>query len=305
MKNQNYWKAHYVIETDAEEIERHIKLANFISGGENFELLYFEKDRQAPNILISIGSGGHAYIFAELGYQIHLKGYNVFIMPKHGGYTISELIIRHNNALQYIVNNFSDKIGIFSEGLGGFVTFYLALAHGQFKSAIYQNAPGLLTENKFQEAIIQDRSKLLLPLIKFLLKISPRIKLPISSYLNWKELIDTKEPNYQIESNLVLDGYLKDPNFDTWYPLSAITSLLFTPPPKPLAELNTPTMFMVSQRGFGGNTYVNYLKDLYYRLPPIKKKIVEIDGSVYWMLSHPKEAAEVICTWFKETIPSP
>ena len=302
MNNRTYWKEHYVVYDNADEIEKNIKLTNFISGGQNFELVYFEKDKNAPNILISEGSGGHTYVFAELGYKLHLKGYNVFIMPKHGGYTIKELAARQNDALQYIANNFSERIGVFSEGLGGFVTFYLSLEHAPFKSVVYQNAPGILTEKKFQDAIIRGQKKVLLPFLKFLLKISPRIKLPISAYLNWKELIDPQEPNHQIESRLVRNGYLKDPDFDTWYPLSAITSLLFTSPPKPLSELKTPTMFMVAQRGFGGQPYVDYLKDLYNRLPLEKKKLIEVDGSVYWMLSHPKEAAEIIGEWFTETL---
>ena len=91
MTKLTYWKNHYVVETSTDEIEQNLKLTSFTSEGKNFELIYFsarggEKDKSAPNILISQGSGGHAYVFAELGYLIHLKGYNVFIMPKHGGH---------------------------------------------------------------------------------------------------------------------------------------------------------------------------------------------------------------------------
>lgn len=60
-------------------------------------------------------------------------------------------------------------------------------------------------------------------------------------------------------------------------------------------------MLMVAKRGFGGKAHVDYLEGLYVRLPPIKK-MIEVDGSVYWMLSHPKEAARVICEWFDETL---
>ena len=48
---------------------------------------------------------------------------------------------------------------------------------------------------------------------------------------------------------------------------------------------------------------VEYLKDLYQRLPIVEKQLVEVDGSVYWMLSHPKQAADVISVWFDETLP--
>jgi hypothetical protein len=100
----------------------------------------------------------------------------------------------------------------------------------------------------------------------------------------------------------LVDAPLHDPDFDTWYPLSAIISLLLTPPPQPLMALQIPTMFMVALRGVGGRAYVDYLKDLYNRLPNVKKRLVEVDGSVYWMLSHPKEAAQVIGEWFDETL---
>lgn len=30
--------------------------------------------------------------------------------------------------------------------------------------------------------------------------------------------------------------------------------------------------------------------------------MVEVDGSVFWMVSHPTEAAAAICGWFDETV---
>ena len=57
-------------------------------------------------------------------------------------------------------------------------------------------------------------------------------------------------------------------------------------------------MFIVPERGI----YPSYEKDLFNRLPDIKKKIIEVDGSVFWIVSHPKEAANVICDWFNETL---
>ncbi len=66
------------------------------------------------------------------------------------------------------------------------------------KSVVFQTAPAILTEETFREAILQGngaahRRKIILPFGKLLLSIVPQVKLPISSYLDWKELIDTKE----------------------------------------------------------------------------------------------------------------
>ncbi len=66
MRSEGYWKEHYVTETNANEIERKIRRTAFVSDGNTFELIYFEKAKDAPNILVSQGSGGHAYVFAEL-----------------------------------------------------------------------------------------------------------------------------------------------------------------------------------------------------------------------------------------------
>lgn len=303
MKNRGYWKTHYVLETDPGEIESRLRLTSFALASQHFELVFFEVSKSAPSILISPGSGGHSYVFAELGYSMHLKGYNVFIMPKHGSHTISELIPRHIAALNHIASHFNHRIGIFSEGLGGYVTFYLALAKGPVRSIVCQNAPAIMTEKAYQEAIIQGRGgarrrKIMIPLAKRLVGLFPNLKLPISSYLDWQELIDPKAENRTVETRLVLEGYLNDPDFDTWYSLAAIMSLLSTPPPNPLPALQVPTMFVLALRGM----VPSYTRALYTRLPDIKKKLVEVDGSVYWMLSHPKEEARIVCEWFNDTL---
>ncbi len=292
----------YTVKTDKEEINKSIKLTSFFSNNKNFELVYFEEDKNSPNILISQGSGGHAYVFAELGYLLHLQGYNVFIMPKHGGYTINNLMQRHIDAVNHIKEHFNHRIGIFSEGLGGLVVFYLTLAQEPIKSAVYQNAPAILNEDKFHKAFIRGgkgskRRKILLPILKRLVKIFPKVKIPISYYLNWWELIDSKEDNQQVEMKLV-ESYMNDPDFDKKYPLDAVISLVTTSPPQPIHNLKIPTMFILASRGF----IPNYFKDLYNRLPQIKKRLVEVDGGVYWMLSNPEEATKIIDEWFNETL---
>ncbi len=304
MENGTFWKSHYVIRADEHKIERRIRATRFASGGRDFELIYFEDDRAAPNILISQGSGGHPYVFAELAYLMHLNGYNVFVMPKHGdGFTIDGLVQRHRDAAKHISSIFNDRLGIFSEGLGGYAAFYLALAHGPLRSLVCENAPAIVTEKRFAEAVIKGDGAYMpmgrkLRLFKAFARLLPTVRIPISSYLDWEELVDPKEENRDLERRLVLEGYLKDPDFDKRYRLSSVVSQISTPPPNPIAELAIPTMFLVAARG----VFPSYTRDLYDRLPAIKKRIVDVDGSVYWMLSHPNEAAKLVCEWFGETL---
>jgi len=302
MRNPDYWKKYYVIGTDADKIEKSIMLDTFSSAKESFDMVCFIKSKTTPNILISPGSGGHSYVFAELGYQMHIRGYNVFIMPKHGGVTITKLMQRHTDAIRFIAANYNDRIGVFAEGLGGYACFYLALTNGSMKSSVYMNAPVIMTEKKFQDAWTQGdgtdkRRKMILPIAKLLCKIFPKLKLPIRLYLDFKEMVDTKEDSRKIEVPLI-ERFLEDPDFDKRYPLSAVLSLVNTAPPNPVSELKTPTMFLVPVRGF----FPQYEKDLFARLPDMRKKIIEVDGSVFWMVSHPYEAAKIICQWFDETL---
>jgi len=93
---------------------------------------------------------------------------------------------------------------------------------------------------------------------------------------------------------------MKDPDIVKQYTLRAVMSQISTPPPSPIEELETPTMFLVPTRD--ALMSVSYVRDLYDRLPSIKKRFVEVDGGHYWMSSHPREAAKVICDWFDETL---
>jgi hypothetical protein len=133
-----YWKTHYVTQVDPDDVERALTLVDFTSNAEAHQLVCFARDEPSPNILISQGSGGHAYVFAELAYLMHLEGYNVFVMPKQGGHTVMQLMRRHEDALKAIAGRFGDRTRVFAEGLGGYVAFYLALAGGPMRSIAVQ-----------------------------------------------------------------------------------------------------------------------------------------------------------------------
>jgi hypothetical protein len=295
--------APYVVETDVGAIARALDTVSFVSGGEPFPLVRFAAEKNEPCVLISQGTGGHAYLFAELGYRIHRLGYNVFIMPKHGGKTIVELVQRHNDALEWVASACNPRIGIFGEGLGGFTIFYLALRGGSVRTIVCQNSPAILTEDAFRTAILGShgaalRRRVLVPLARVLASAVPRWKLPISVYLDFRELVDRKGDKRDIEEALVR-AYIQDDDFDRSYPLSAVASLILTPPPAPLSELAVPTMFLLPVRGF----VPQYERDLFGRLPAaVHKKLVEVDGGVFWMVSHPVAAARVIAGWFAETL---
>lgn len=301
MQSPDYWKR-YPVETDPDEIEAHLGMTQVQDEASSFELVWFDAGKDAAAILISPGSAGHGYVFAELGYRMHERGYNVFIMPKHGGRTVAELVERHDRALRHIARICTDRIGLFAEGLGGYAAFYLALDHGPLRSLVCQNSPAILTEASFQAAMLDTsaagrRRKRMLPLARSLAKTTPCTTLRIASYLDFEDLVDTKPENRRIEAPMIRD-YLRDPDFDRRYPVSAVMSLFDTPPPRPLTALEVPTMFIVPIRGIAPD----YFHDLFARLPLANKQLVEVDGSVFWMVSHPREAAKTMCDRFDRTL---
>jgi hypothetical protein len=164
-----------------------------------------------------------------------------------------------------------------------------------------------MTEQAYREALLTDggpwaksvrRRRLMMPLITPLARLIPGLKVPVSSYLSWKDLIDRRADVAAVEQRLVVDGYLQDPDFDRWYPLGAVMSLMTTVPPAPLEALRTPTMFVVASEG----PTPDYVVDLFRRLPVAQKRLEQVEGSVYWMLSHPQKAAELIGTWFDTSL---
>jgi hypothetical protein len=151
--------------TDPAEIRRAITRARFDSGGQTFELVLFMHDKRTPNILISQGSGGH---------------------------TVDQLLARHRDAVGFIGAEFNDTIGVYSEGLGGYVVFYLALGHAPIGSIVCQNSPAIMTEPPYHDALLTDggpwarsvrRRRLMMPVVTRLARVAPRMKVPISSYL--------------------------------------------------------------------------------------------------------------------------
>jgi hypothetical protein len=301
--NQNSWKRDYVLRSSPHEIQDRLSTTQFATGGRTWELLCFLESPEARNVLLSPGSAGHAYVFAELAYLIHRHGHNVFVMPRQGSTPLAELVERHIAAARHIAKDHAGAIGLYGEGLGGYAAFYVALAHGPVQSLVCENSPGILTERDFHVAILAGggaarRRRWLLPALKLLSLVAPWLPVPIPLYLDFAEMIDSEEPAHSIEARII-QAYRHDPDFDKWYSLDAVLSLLSTPPPRPLAQLEIPTMFLLAKRGITPE----YLRSLYARLPVTKKRLLEVEGSVFWMVSHPVEAALALHTWFDETLP--
>ena len=299
MKTGDYWKK-YLSETDAAEIERSFKQTTFKSRNLNLSLKYFEKSKDAPNILWVVGTGCYSLYLAELGYHMHLRGFNTFGIDfqghgdsegERGDFTLSELVRNCIDAIAYISNKYNERVGAVGVSMGGFVTLYLGLSHSAVESISCLN-PGIVTEKAFKDEVTRLRKTP--PLASAVARLFPRRRIPTQRCVDFMGLARTEEEKRHVVT------YLNDPTIVRSYTLRAVMSLISTPPPNPVEKLNVPTMFLAPTRD--ALMSVSYVRNLYDRLPPIKKKLVKIDESHYWMSSHPREAAKLMCDWFQETL---
>lgn len=299
MKTRDYWKK-YLCETDAAQIERDLKQTTLSSRNLNLSLKYFEKSKDAPNILWVVGTGCHSLYLAELGYHMHLGGFNTFGIDfqghgdsegERGDFTLSELVRNCIDATGYISNKYNRRVGAVGVSMGGFVTFYLGLSDCAVKSIACLN-PGIVTEKAFRDEVTGLRKAP--PLAGVVARVFPKMMIPTERCVDFMGLAGTERERRHVMT------YLNDPNIVRRYTVRAVMSLISTPLPSPLEKLSVPTMFLAPMRD--ALMSASYVRSLYDRLPPIKKRLVEVDGSHYWMSSHPREAAKVICDWFQETL---
>lgn len=221
----------------------------------------------------------------RVAYRLRTFGYNVYIMPKHGVATVSQLVTRHRDALARIRATGCGRVAMYG-GRPGRSRGLLWRPPGRIVGGVAcENSPAILTEPEYRRSLLHDsglwtkaarRRRWLLPLLGPLVRVFPRLPIPIAAYLPWTDLIDSRLGPREREERLVREGYLQDPDFDRWYPLSAVMSLLTTPPPGRVEELMVPLMFTVAKDG----PTPAYVESLFDHLPSHPKKLVRVDSSV-------------------------
>jgi len=301
MRTTEYWKT-YVQETDVRDIMRSMQRSTFRSRGLVLNLCSFEKDTHAPSVLIIPATGCHSLMYAEVCYQLHCLGYNVFCFDfqghgdsegRRGDFTINDLVQNSNDAIKHITAHFNDRIGVYGFSLGGLVAFYCALSNQGSKSLVCQN-PGMLAEKEFREALLLRWSgRMLIPFLPLMLKVIPWMKIPITLYLDWDAITSADEKG-------ALRTYLNDPDTLKWYTVRAAATQLLTPAPLPPEELDIPVRFIVPNKD--ALMPAAYVTSLFARLSRNNKDLVVTEGGHMDVLVHPTRTARTMHEWFSRTV---
>lgn len=153
--------------------------------------------KNAPTVVFVPGTSVYGLCYAEILYEIGKKGYNVVAMDPRGhgrsegssgDYTIEELILDVENVVAFAKKRFNSKVSLMGSSQGGIVCFYLAAKNIKVDTIICQNFADLSWDETDNIARYPKLAKIGKPLIRFLGKAFPHIKVSTLSYIDVKRI---------------------------------------------------------------------------------------------------------------------
>lgn len=222
----------------AEFLEKYLHTTKY-----KIHLTIFEKEKNSPSIIFIPGAGCHSLIYKEFLHALNIEGFNIFgvDLPGHGkssgkrgDATYSEIIDTVSSVVEYILQNYNQKIGICGSSLGGFLAFYAALHNKKIKCVVSHNILDL-------ENLPMMRKDLKFPgfLIPLICKIFKSVYIPLENLFDW---------NLVFENRAYLTKLEKD-NLMVWkYTLKSLSSLFVfnDGKPKPV-NMDRPVMILVGE----------------------------------------------------------
>ncbi len=208
----------------------------------------YESNPEDPCIIFIPGITAHVGFYTDMipesDFLAHMagEGFNVIgvDLPGHGEsggqrglYTLQGLIPCISAVVDWIIENFNDRIAIMGSSLGGILSPYLAHGEKRIKAVVAHNVADL----KEELPIVILRQKLIIGLAK---PVAPLLlKLPAPVLPAWAVFDIShvwENPDYH-------KLWRQDALCVWWYPASTITDLFLNPGPKPaLDEMTTPVL---------------------------------------------------------------
>jgi pimeloyl-ACP methyl ester carboxylesterase len=194
------------------------------SADERIHLDIYNNAGEKKTIVFFPGTGAASEFYDPFLEALAYKEFNIIgIDPighghssgKRGDFTIEQLLINLRDAVAYAKKRFNGKIGIMGSSQGGIVVYYAALEGIDVDAVVAHNAA--LVYKEFLNIVRNPKLiKFLLPFLEYLKIHFPDIKLPTSTYLNWKKVFNNRQ---------MLKVFREDKLFTGFYTLKAIFSL--------------------------------------------------------------------------------
>ncbi|MBD3253613.1 MAG: alpha/beta fold hydrolase [Candidatus Lokiarchaeota archaeon] len=302
---KDYW-FNYVLNANPPQIKNIIKEVYIISEGNKIHLDIYNDESKNLNktILFIHGTSVYSRFYAEFLYNLFQKGYRI-VAPdlighgksegKRGHFTMEMFTQVIYDVTTFIINKYGDNVSVMGSSLGGITSLYCAANDQRLKAAVCHNA-AIFNEDAYKKIIkIKAILKLLVPLVPFFAKITPKLRLSVYLYLDFEELAQTDKFLERI------DLLLEDEILSDKYSLSAIKTQMRAPLAKPIEEIDIPIMIIV---GSEDNLFsVEYMEEIYERLTHKERALEVLEGASHLIFQeHIEESLKRIIPWLEKVI---
>lgn len=290
---------------------REIEIYN--SKGTKIHLDFWENKKILPTIIFFHGTSGytcpnnpHHRAFGPfeeaLAEDFNVLGITIEGHGKSGGmrghFTIMSYVEAGKLGIDWLIKNgFDGPIGVTGWSMGGIGSLYLAAADERIKSAFIHN-PAVCDDPDIYQ--LSSKPKLLknvvAPILKFLDIFWPTFKIPISLYLNLKNIFITEE---------AIESWRTDPMAVKEYTIHGVLSLVRTSLPngKTLKDIKTPICIFQPENDKVALPW--YSKKIYQALGSSVKDYILVHGkdAHHSIIRHdPELVAHFAMRWFKNTL---
>lgn len=271
----DYW-FNYILKANPQEIKNTIKEDYIVSNGLKIHLDIYDNETPLDKTMIFIhGTSMYSRFYAEWCYVLFQKGFRIVApdLPGHGmsegkrgHFTMEKFTKTIYDVVTYVLEKYGGKIAVMGSSLGGITALYCAAFDPRLTGVICHNA-AIFNENAYKKIIkLTGILKILAPLIPFLAKIAPALKLSVFLYLDFKKLA---------KSSFVdrLDYVLNDKLLSYKYTLTALRTQMKEPLARPIESIKAPIMIINGDEDYLFS--VEYMRKIYDRLN-CKDKQLEI-----------------------------
>jgi alpha-beta hydrolase superfamily lysophospholipase len=199
------------------------------SAGTKIALSIYRSKKGVPCVIFLPGTMTHPLFYDDFLTALAERGFNVIGVHflSHGKslrerevYTFDDMVQNVQDAIAFCIGHFNSNIIVMGSSQGGILSMAVAAKDSRVKAVFAHNL--LLPTLKESISITNFPSWLKLfygifpPVMKFLARLMPKLKVPITAYLDFDRI--TSSPETQV-------GFYQDPIGLTSYPLSFLASL--------------------------------------------------------------------------------
>ena len=275
----DYW-INYVLKADPQEIKRIIKENYIVSDGLKIHLDIYDNETSIDKTIIFVhGTSVYSRFYVEWCYNLFQKGFRIVApdLPGHGmsegkrgHFTMEKFTKTIYDVVTHILEKYRGEVVVMGSSLGGITALYSAARDPRLKGAICHNA-AIFNEGAYKKIIkLTGILKILAPVIPYLAKIAPTLKLSVFLYLDFNKLA---------KSSFIdrLDYILKDKLLSYKYSLTALRAQMKEPLARPIESIETPIMIINGDEDYLFS--VEYMREIYDRLTSRNKQLEILKGT--------------------------